>query len=138
MIIILGILTLLSLLAVTFSAMMRTERSAAGNSSPHFAIKEERSAGQGPRAEEEPGEDWDVVARCDGRLALRAARPGANHRLADDERPQILADAWFYSDSANDLPLLHAVGHPVAVDPDERLQAEALRLGWQVRRLDRG
>ena len=32
-----------------------------------------------------------------------------------------LADATFYSDSINDLPLLEAVGLPVAVDPDPRL-----------------
>lgn len=48
-----------------------------------------------------------------------------------------LAQAHFYSDSINDRPLLAAVGHPVAVDPDERLQAEAQRQGWPVLRLDR-
>ena len=37
-----------------------------------------------------------------------------------------LADAIFYSDSINDLPLLEAVGTPVAVDPDPRLRDEAL------------
>ncbi|MDH4390639.1 MAG: haloacid dehalogenase-like hydrolase [Aquabacterium sp.] len=41
------------------------------------------------------------------------------------------------SDSANDLPLLRAVGHPVVVDPDIRLLAEAQALGWPVLRLDR-
>ena len=46
-----------------------------------------------------------------------------------------LADATFYSDSINDLPLLEAVGAPVAVDPDPRLQAEAARRGWPVLRL---
>jgi HAD superfamily hydrolase (TIGR01490 family) len=29
---------------------------------------------------------------------------------------------YFYSDSANDIPLLSTVSHPVAVDPDTRLQ----------------
>jgi len=38
----------------------------------------------------------------------------------------------FYSDSHNDLPLLERVSHPVAVDPDERLQAEARRRGWPM------
>ena len=41
-------------------------------------------------------------------------------------------ESWGYSDSANDLPLLRAVQHPVAVHPDERLAAEAARLGWPV------
>lgn len=40
--------------------------------------------------------------------------------------------SWFYSDSANDLPLLQAVSHPVAVRPDDRLRAHALREGWPV------
>ena len=43
---------------------------------------------------------------------------------------QALRRAYFYSDSINDLPLLSAVGHPVAVDPDDRLLATARRRGW--------
>ena len=49
----------------------------------------------------------------------------------------MLADATFYSDSANDLPLLRAVGHPVAVDPDDALLAMATASGWPVLRLAR-
>lgn len=45
-----------------------------------------------------------------------------------------LADAWFYSDSHSDLPLLRAVGHPVAVNPDLRLARVARQAGWPVRR----
>ena len=40
--------------------------------------------------------------------------------------------SWFYSDSASDLPLLSAVTHPVAVQPDERLLAHARAAGWKV------
>jgi HAD superfamily hydrolase (TIGR01490 family) len=40
--------------------------------------------------------------------------------------------SWFYSDSANDLPLLEAVSEPVAVDPDARLLAVAQARGWPV------
>jgi len=40
--------------------------------------------------------------------------------------------SWFYSDSASDLPLLGAVTHPVAVQPDERLLAHARAAGWRV------
>ncbi len=43
-----------------------------------------------------------------------------------------LEDSWFYSDSINDLPLLQAVRHPVAVDPDPRLEALARERGWEV------
>ena len=38
--------------------------------------------------------------------------------------------SWFYSDSHNDLPLLSAVTHPVAVDPDATLAAHARAFGW--------
>ena len=40
--------------------------------------------------------------------------------------------SWFYSDSHNDLPLLEAVTHPVAVDPDPQLHGIATQRGWQI------
>ena len=43
-----------------------------------------------------------------------------------------MRSAVAYSDSINDLPLLSAVGHPVAVDPDERLRAHAQAQGWPI------
>lgn len=43
-----------------------------------------------------------------------------------------LEGSHFYSDSINDLPLLEAVSHPVAVDPDDRLRMEAEQRGWPV------
>jgi HAD superfamily hydrolase (TIGR01490 family) len=43
-----------------------------------------------------------------------------------------LATAWFYSDSINDLPLLAAVGRPVAVNPDPMLARHAATQGWPV------
>jgi HAD superfamily hydrolase (TIGR01490 family) len=43
-----------------------------------------------------------------------------------------LENAWFYSDSHNDLPLLRAVTHPVAVDPDPTLEQQAKAAGWPV------
>jgi HAD superfamily hydrolase (TIGR01490 family) len=39
---------------------------------------------------------------------------------------------WAYSDSASDLPMLEAVGHPVAVNPDARLERVAGQRGWPV------
>jgi HAD superfamily hydrolase (TIGR01490 family) len=38
-----------------------------------------------------------------------------------------------YSDSINDLPMLSAVGHPVAVNPDNALRRQARERGWEVR-----
>ena len=39
---------------------------------------------------------------------------------------------WGYSDSASDLPMLEAVGHPVAVNPDAKLERVAADQGWPV------
>jgi HAD superfamily hydrolase (TIGR01490 family) len=38
-----------------------------------------------------------------------------------------------YSDSANDLPMLSAVGHPVAVNPDATLKRIAKENDWEIR-----
>ena len=43
-----------------------------------------------------------------------------------------LADAAFYSDSHNDLPLLERVQRPIAVDPDPVLAETAQERGWPV------
>lgn len=43
-----------------------------------------------------------------------------------------LGDCYSYSDSHNDLPLLMAVGHPSAINPDAILRIRALREGWPI------
>jgi putative phosphoserine phosphatase/1-acylglycerol-3-phosphate O-acyltransferase len=63
---------------------------------------------------------------CVGEGKLIAARRYLRHLGATPE------DAWFYSDSRDDLPLLKKVGHPVATNPSPSLQAHALQEGWQV------
>jgi HAD superfamily hydrolase (TIGR01490 family) len=45
-----------------------------------------------------------------------------------------LARSWAYSDSATDVPMLEAVGHPVAVNPDRPLRRMAHMRGWPVLR----
>jgi len=88
--------------------------------------------------------ELEVVA---GRYTGRAAgvlnmRAGKIERLrqwlqAQGLPERLLKEASFYSDSINDLALLSAVGRPVVVDPDPRLESTALRKGWKVLRLDR-
>jgi HAD superfamily hydrolase (TIGR01490 family) len=39
----------------------------------------------------------------------------------------------FYTDSIHDLPLLELVGHPVAANPDPRLEKQAKKRGWEIR-----
>jgi len=43
-----------------------------------------------------------------------------------------LAGSYAYSDSATDLPMLRAVGHPVAVNPDKELREVAEQSGWPI------
>jgi len=52
------------------------------------------------------------------------------HRAAQDGWD--LKASHGYADSASDLPMLRAVGHPVAVDPDIALSRVARRSRWQV------
>jgi len=83
--------------------------------------------------------DDEGVERFTGRLdggfvwsvgKLQAVRRWARRGGID------LRDSWAYSDSAYDLPLLSAVGHPTAVNPDFRLQAIASVRRWPIIHLD--
>jgi HAD superfamily hydrolase (TIGR01490 family) len=44
-----------------------------------------------------------------------------------------LSGSYAYSDSMTDVPMLEAVGHPVAVNPDKELRHEAEERGWEIR-----
>lgn len=48
------------------------------------------------------------------------------------EQGKAVSESWFYSDSRNDFPLLQRVNHPVAVDPDDVLRAEAVARAWPI------
>jgi HAD superfamily hydrolase (TIGR01490 family) len=48
-----------------------------------------------------------------------------------------LGASYAYSDSLSDLPMLRAVGNPVAVNPDPPLAAIAKEEGWQTLRFER-
>jgi HAD superfamily hydrolase (TIGR01490 family) len=77
---------------------------------------------------------------CTGRTAgTLNMREGKVERLQAWLRSRSIewrdCDATFYSDSINDLPLLAAVQHPVATNPDAMLAAEAAQRGWPVVRL---
>ncbi len=43
-----------------------------------------------------------------------------------------LAEAAYYGDSVNDVPILEAVGHPVAVNPSPLLRRAAEERGWPI------
>lgn len=48
-----------------------------------------------------------------------------------------LAQSFGYSDSETDVPMLEAVGHPFAVNPDKGLRRAALEHGWPILTFDR-
>ncbi|MCG6658637.1 HAD family hydrolase [Halomonas campisalis] len=76
-----------------------------------------------------------VDGRYTGRVSgTPSYREGKVERLEAwlADKDLTLDDAWFYSDSHNDLALLEKVDHPVAVDPDETLREVAEQRGWRI------
>ncbi|WP_416137662.1 HAD family hydrolase [Halomonas sp. HK25] len=76
-----------------------------------------------------------VEGRYTGRVTgTPSYREGKVVRLEEwlADKDLTLDDAWFYSDSHNDLALLEKVDHPVAVDPDATLREVAEGRGWRI------
>ncbi len=86
----------------------------------------------------EVGSDGTFTGRTQGTLNMREGKVA---RLHDWLRARGHALDEFectgYSDSINDLPLLSAMRHPVAVDPDPKLAQQARERGWEMIRLER-
>jgi HAD superfamily hydrolase (TIGR01490 family) len=80
--------------------------------------------------------ELDERGRYTGRTELYCYGPAKVIAIqAAAERDGIdLAASYGYSDSASDRPMLEAVGHPVAVNPDRELLKAARNQGWEVRR----
>ncbi len=53
-------------------------------------------------------------------------------RALADERGYDLERSFAYSDSVTDVPMLEAVGHPHAVNPDKELRRIAADRGWPI------
>lgn len=71
----------------------------------------------------------------EGGFVWSLGKLAAVRRWAEAEKVA-LGQCWAYSDSVYDLPLLAAVGHPTAVNPDLRLLAAATVARWPVVHLD--
>lgn len=93
---------------------------------PHLVASQARTEGDDPTAR--------FTGEMVGQASFGAGKvPRVNDWLAD------IGHTWadfertvFYSDSANDLPLLEHVSDPVVVSPDARLRAAAEERGWPV------
>ncbi len=68
----------------------------------------------------------EVAFYCYGEGKAEAIRELAHNRGYD------LSACYAYSDSATDLPMLTAVGHPTAVNPDRALRKESAMRGWPM------
>jgi HAD superfamily hydrolase (TIGR01490 family) len=79
--------------------------------------------------------DGVYTGRAGGPFTYREGKADAMRALAAAEGIDLEA-SWAYSDSESDLPMLRAVGHPVAVNPDAVLARVAREEGWAVMRFD--
>jgi HAD superfamily hydrolase (TIGR01490 family) len=80
--------------------------------------------------------DGHYTGREGGAFTYREGKAQAMREVAAREGIDLSA-SWAYTDSESDLPMLRAVGHPVAVNPDAELGRIAAAEGWDVLRFDR-
>src|SRR3954454_23373400 len=81
-------------------------------------------------------EEGNFTGRLDGPFVYGAGKVEAMREFAAGHRIE-LAGSYAYSDSLSDLPMLRAVGNPVAVNPDPPLAEIARAESWQVMRFER-
>ena len=89
--------------------------------------------GIGTRSE---SRDGVYTGRADGPFVYGDGKAEAMREVAEREGIDLSA-SYAYSDSVSDLPMLRAVGHPVAVNPDAALERVARVEGWQVMRFEK-
>jgi len=80
--------------------------------------------------------DGEYTGRPGGPFTYREGKAEAIRELAELEGIDLSA-SWAYSDSESDLPMLRAVGHPVAVNPDGTLARVAREEDWEILRFER-
>jgi HAD superfamily hydrolase (TIGR01490 family) len=83
----------------------------------------------------EVGEDGAFTGRFDGPFVYGRGKVEAMEAFAAEHGID-LAESYAYSDSLSDLPMLRAVGHPVAVNPDPPLAEIAGEEDWQTMRFE--
>ena len=81
-------------------------------------------------------EDGVYTGRLEGPFAYGEGKAEALREFAA-ARDIDLKASWAYTDAASDLPMLEAVGHPVAVNPDAGLAEIARERGWEVLRVEK-
>ncbi|MBN8998761.1 MAG: DNA translocase FtsK [Rhizobiales bacterium] len=102
----------------------RGERSAPGRIEPKLAG--ERPAARGLAADDDEDDDDLPAALPAPRVTPPATRPKAGKRLAREAQPSLLATDSF------ELPALHFLAEPKAVDPRQRVNLDALEQNARV------
>ena len=87
------------------------------------------------------GTKWEIddgvyTGRLDGAFAYGEGKVSRLREFAAEQGID-LGQSWAYTDAASDLPMLEAVGHPVAVNPDAELAEVAKHEGWDVLRFEK-
>jgi HAD superfamily hydrolase (TIGR01490 family) len=80
--------------------------------------------------------DGVYTGEAAGPFTYREGKAEAIRQLAAEQGID-LAESYAYSDSESDLPMLRAVGHPVAVNPDAVLERVARAEGWRIMRFEK-
>ena len=80
-------------------------------------------------------EGGSYTGKLEGEFVWANGKLSAVRRWASANDVDVAA-SWAYSDSVYDLPLLSAVAHPYAVNPDPRLRLVATLRRWPVMHLD--
>jgi HAD superfamily hydrolase (TIGR01490 family) len=94
-----------------------------------FAERAGMEAGEGTTAERDT--DGVYTGRLTGSFCYREGKVNVMERFAADQGYDLSA-CYAYSDSASDLPMMEAVGHPVAVNPERHLRVIAEERGWPI------
>lgn len=79
----------------------------------------------------EKGPDGSFTGGTVGPICSGAVKGELVRRLAEREGIDLRA-SYAYGDHEADLAMLELVGHPVAVEPTQRLRAEALKRNWPI------
>ena len=79
--------------------------------------------------------DGQFTGMLDGTPCYGAAKLSMARAFAKGRRIS-MKKSYFYSNGSEDIPLLRAVGHPVAIGPDSGLKKTAAENGWPVHEFD--
>jgi len=80
-------------------------------------------------------QDGRLTGRVKGEPCFGDSKLLAAEEFAREQRIR-LGRSYFYTNGIEDLPLLEAVGHPVSINPDSKLEAVVRENGWRAVHLE--